>query len=88
MLFKKGNDPFAEVIQPPNPICHAVAVITSNHATAEKLLQRMEQLDIAAVLDYREFGEHLILAGHLWMRIDADVEATFAVNESNHPLSF
>jgi hypothetical protein len=33
-----------------------------------------------------EFGEYLILAGHLRVRIDADVETTFAVNESHHPL--
>ena len=88
MLFEEGNDPFVEVIQPPNPVCHTIAVIDSNHPTAEEFLQGVEQLDIAAVLDNREFGEHLELRGHLWMRIDADVETTFAVNKSDHPLSF
>jgi hypothetical protein len=88
MLFEEGNDPFVEVIQPPNPVSHTIAVIGSNHPTAEEFLQGVEQLDIAAVLDYREFGEHLELRGHLWMRIDADVETTFAVNKSDNPLSF
>ena len=88
MLFEEGNDPFAEVIQPPNPVCHSIAVIRSNHSAPEEFLQRVEQLNIAAMLDYREFGEHLELRGHLWMGIDSDVETTFAVNKPDHPLSF
>ncbi len=87
MLFEEGNDPFVEVIQPPNSISHPITVVRSNHPTAEELLQRVEQLNIPLVLDDREFGEHLKLASHLWMRIDADVETTFAVNKSDNPLS-
>ena len=88
MLFEEGNDPFDEVIQPPNPVRHAVTVIDSNDPTSEEFLQSVEQLNIAAMLDDREFGEHLKLAGHLWVRIDADVETSFAVNKSNDPLGF
>ena len=87
MLFKEGNDPFYEVIQPPDSISHPVAVICSNHPTAEELLQRVEKLNIPTVLDNCEFREHLKLAGHLGMRIDADVKTTFAVNEPYNPLS-
>ena len=75
------------MIQPPDPISHPIAVIRSNHPTAEEFLQRVEELNIAAVLDDREFGEHLKLAGHLGMRIDADVKATFSVDKSYNPLS-
>jgi hypothetical protein len=88
MLFEEGNDPFAEVIQPPNSVRHAVSVISSNHPTAEELLQRVKQLNIPAMLDDGEFGEYLNLARHFWMGIDADVETTFAVNEPYDPLSF
>ena len=88
MLFEEGNDPFAEVIQPSNPVCHSIAVTGSNHSAPEEFLQGVEQLDIAAMLDNREFGEHLELRGHLWVRIDADVETTFAVNKPDNPLSF
>ena len=88
MLFEEGNDPFAEVIQPSNPVCHSVAVIGSNHSAPEEFLQGVEQLNIATTLDYREFGEHLELRGHLWMRIDADVETTLAVHKPDNPLSF
>ena len=88
MLFEEGNDPFAEVIQPSNPVGHSIAVIASNHSAPEEFLQGVEQLNIAAMLDYCEFGEHLELRGHLWMRIDADAETTFAVHKPDHPLSF
>ena len=86
MLIEEGNNPVAEVIQSPNSIRHPVTVIGSNDSTAEEFLQRVEELNIAAMLDDGEFGEHLKLAGHLGMRIDADVETTFAVNESHDPL--
>src|SRR5580704_3064013 len=76
MLFKEGNNPFAEVIQPPNSISHPVTVVRSNNSAAEKFLQCVEQLDIPLVLDDREFGEHLKLASHFWMWIDAGVKAT------------
>jgi hypothetical protein len=88
MLFEEGNNPFVEVIQPPNSISHPFTMIRSNYSTAEEFLQRMKQLNIAAMLDDREFREHLKLAGHFWMRIDADVKATFAVDKSNYPVSF
>jgi hypothetical protein len=88
MLFEEGNNPFTQVIQPPDSIGHPITVILSNYPTAEEFLERVEQLNIATMLDNREFGEHLKLAGHLWMRMDANVETSFAVNESDHPWSF
>ena len=88
MLFEEGNNPFAEVIQPPNPVCHSITVTGSNHSAPEEFLQRVEQLDVAAILDNREFGEYLKFRGRLWVWIDDDVEITFAVNETDNPLSF
>ena len=88
MLFEEGNDPFAEVIQSPNPVRHTITVIGSNYAAPEEFLQGVEQLNIAAMLNDREFGKHLKLAGHLWVRIDADVKTTFSVNKPDNPLSF
>ena len=88
MLLKERNNPFAKVIQPPNPIRHAIFVILSDHAASKEFLQSVQQLNITPMLDNREFGEHLKLARHLWVRIDADVETTFAVNKPDHPLSF
>ncbi len=87
MLFKEGNDPFVEVIQPPDSISHLVTMVRSHHSTAEEFLQPMKQLNVPLVLDNCEFGEHLKLASHFWMGIDADVETTFAVNKTHNPLS-
>ena len=87
MLFEEGNDPLSEVIQSPDSISHPVTVIRSNDSTAKEFLQRVKQLNVPLVLDNREFGEHLKLASHFWMRVDADVEATFAVNKPHNPLS-
>ena len=42
MLFKEGNDPFVEVIQPPNPICHPVTVVRPNYPAAKEFLQRVK----------------------------------------------
>ena len=88
MLLKEGNNPFGKVIQPPDSIRHPISVILSDHSAAEKLLQCVQQLDIPAMLDNREFGEYLKLAGHFWVRIDADAETTLAVNKPYNPLSF
>jgi hypothetical protein len=87
MLFEEGNDPLAKVIQPPNSVGHAIVVICPNHSTSEEFLQMVKQLNITTVLDDGEFGEHLKLAGHLGVWIDADVKTTFAINESHNPLS-
>src|SRR5215472_1149995 len=86
MLFKERNDPFAEVIEPPDPIRHSIAVILSHYSAAEEFLQGVEELNIASMLNDGEFGEHLELAGHFWVRVDADVKTTFAVNKPYHPL--
>jgi hypothetical protein len=87
MLFKEGNNPFGEVIQPPDSIRHSIFVILSHHSTTEESLQGVKKLNITPMLNDCEFGEHLKLARHLWMRIDVDVETTFAVNKSHNPLS-
>ena len=88
MLFKKGNDPFAEVIQPPDSIGHSISVVSPYYSAAEDFLQRVQQLNITSMLNNREFGEYLKLARHLWVRIDADAETSFSIDKSDHPLSF
>src|SRR5215472_4731695 len=77
MLFEERNNPFVEVIQPPDSIRHSISVILSHYSTAEESLQRVKQLNITSMLNDGEFGEHLILARHFWMGVDADAETTF-----------
>ena len=64
VLFEERNNPFDEVIQPPNPVRHAISMIGSNDSATEKFLQGVEQLNITSMLNDGEFGEHLKLAGH------------------------
>src|SRR2546430_5324993 len=59
MLFEERNNPFVEVIQPPDTIGHAISVILSHYTATEEFLQRVKQLNITSVLNDREFGEHL-----------------------------
>ena len=86
MLLKEGNNPFGEVIQPPDPVGHAITVISSYHTAAEEFLQSVEDLNVTLMLHDREFGEYLKLTRHFWVGIDADVETTFAVNKTDDPL--
>jgi hypothetical protein len=88
MLLEEGNDRLLQMIQAPHSICHALPVIGSNHAAPKESFERMEQLDIALVLHNCELKKHLESGSHLRVLVDADEEATFAVNESNHPLRF
>jgi hypothetical protein len=61
-------------------------MILSHYSAAKEFLQRVKQLNITSMLNDSEFGEHLILARHFWVRVDADVETTFSINETHYPL--
>src|SRR5262249_46637837 len=86
MLLEEGNNPFAKVIQPPDSIRHSLSVILSDHTATEEFLQSVKQLNITFMLNDGEFGENLKLTRHFWVRIDADVETSFAVDETHDPL--
>ena len=88
MLLEERNDICIQVIQTPYPIRHSLAVIRSNHAAPKKLFERMQQLDVALVLNNCELRKHLESGSHLRVWIDADEKTTFAVNKSNYPLRF
>ncbi len=88
MLVKEGNDSFVQVVQTSHPIRHSLCVVCSNHAAPKKLLERVQQLNVSLVLYNGEFRKHLETRSHLRMPVDADEEATFAVNKTNHPLRF
>ena len=88
MLLKEGNDSFAQVIQTSHPVSHSLRVVCSNHAAPKKLLEGVQQLNVSLVLYNREFRKHLEARSHLRMPVDADEEATFALNKTNHPLRF
>ncbi len=88
MLLKKGHDALVQMIQPSNTERHSLLAVRANHAAPEEFLQCEKELIVASVLDNGEFRKHLKPSGHLRMGIYADVETTFAVNKSDHPLGF
>ena len=88
MLFKEGNDLVVQVIEASNAVRHPFRVIPANHAAPKEFLKCMKQLDIALMLNNREFREHLESGSHFWVRIDCDEKTAFAVRESYNPVSF
>jgi len=88
MFLKERDNPFVQVFQTSHPIGHSILAVSSHHTAPEKALECVEELNVPPMLDYGEFRKHLYLAGHLWVWIDADEEASFAVHESDHPVGF
>ena len=88
MLLEEGNDSLIQVVQASHPVRHALCMIRANHAAPKELFERMEQLDIALVLNNCELRKHLESGSHFRMTVDADKETPFAVNESDDPLRF
>ena len=85
VLFKERDDVLNEVVAGPDAVCHPVAVIHSNHSTAEESLQRVEQLHIGLVLYDGEFREYLYSGLHFAITVDRDVEAAFTIHKSYDP---
>src|SRR5208282_1151556 len=82
MLHEKRNDAFEQMLLPANAIRHAVRMIHANYTAPEMRLQRMEDLNVALVLDHSELRQHLEAGGHLDVRIDANMKASFSIDKS------
>src|SRR5207248_6175075 len=78
MLLEERNDLLAQVIQAPNAVRHPVAVVRTDHAAPEEVLECVQELHVALMLDHREFREHLESGRHLRMPVHADEETAFA----------
>ena len=87
MLLKERNDFFVQMLQPSHPKSHPILVVCTNHAALKKCFECVEELDVSFVLNYGKFWKHLELAGHIRVGINADEETTFAIHESDHPMS-
>jgi hypothetical protein len=88
MLHEERNDAFEQVFLSANAIRHAVCMIDANHSASEMRFQRMEDLDVAFMLDHSEFGKYLETVCHLDVRIDANMKASFSIDKTNDPLRF
>ncbi len=88
MLFEERHNFFPEMRDIAHPVRQSFGMIAADHATAEELFERVQDLHITFVLDDREFREHLKACFHLGMRIDAHVETAFPIHKSDDPLRF
>ena len=86
--MKRRNDAFEQMLFAANAIRHAVLTIYANNAASEMRLQRMEDLNVAFMLDHGEFRKYLEACGHLDVRIDAYMKASFSIDKSDDPLCF
>ncbi len=86
MLLEERNDPLSEVLHAAHPIAHAVTVVASYYPTPKECFECIEELHVAFMLHHGKFRQYLKTGGHLLMRLDADEEATFSIDEAADPL--
>src|SRR5687767_10976603 len=88
MGFEEWDDDLLMVFQLSHTITHSIAVIGPNHAAGEKLLDSMEDLHVAFVLNEHELRKNLHAEGHLRLKADSDMKTAFTVGKADHPLCF
>ena len=86
MFFEERNNDLPEMLESANPKGHPGIVIHSDHSASEKGLQSEEEWNVPSMLHDGKFRKHLEFRGHVRVRIDADEETSFAVNEPNDPV--
>src|SRR6185437_5226320 len=86
MLLEERNDVLRQVLMSTYAKRHPVAVIPANHTASEVAFQRIQDLNVALMLDDGEFRKNLKARGHFLVRIYAHVKATFSIHEPNYPL--
>ena len=85
MLGEEERD-LAQMLQTSNSELPSLIVISTHAPEAEKPLQSVEYIDIAFVLNDAKFRYDLVADLDRWVSLDAYEEATFSVDESNHPI--
>jgi len=64
----------------------AISTVAANHTAAEEPLERIEDLQVARVLDDAKLRQDLVTQAHLGMWRDADVEATLSIDKPHNPV--
>ena len=86
VLDEEWDDALEQMLLPPDPVSHPVAVVRTDHAATEKRLESMEDLHISLVLHDGEFRQYLKACGHFRVGIDPHVKTTFTIHEACYPL--
>jgi len=74
------------MLETPYPELPSFLVIPTDAPEAEKPLQSVEYVEIASVLHDAKLRYDLVADLDRRVSLDADEEATFSVDESNHPI--
>ncbi len=85
MLLEESCD-LAEMLDAAHPVFPSLAVIPTHAPEAEKSLQCVQNVEIAAVLNDAEFRDDLHPDTDRRVSLDSDEEAPFSVDESDHPI--
>ncbi len=64
----------------------SITVILADSSEPEEGLQAMEYIEITLVLNDAKFRNDLESDLNRWVSLDPDEEASFPVDESNHPI--
>ena len=86
MLLEERNDVLRQVLMSSYAIGHPVAVVLSDNTAPEVAFQRMQDLNIALMLNDGEFRKHLKSSCHFRVGVYPNMKAAFAINEADNPL--
>jgi hypothetical protein len=76
---------FGQLLESPDAELLSIAVVDDDLTAPEELAKLLEEDDIPLVLDHAELWKDLPADFHRGLPIHADVEATFTVDETDHP---
>ena len=85
VLDEEWNDALQQVLLTAHPVGPPVAVIRSNHAAPEVVLQCLQQFHIAFVLHDGELRKNLKTTFQVGVSIDTNMKAAFTVHETCDP---
>ena len=75
-----------KLLETPYTVFPSIAVILTDSSESEETLQTVEYVEITLVLNDTEFRYDLESDLGRWVSLDSDEEASFSVDESNHPI--
>jgi hypothetical protein len=85
MLHEKRYDDVGQVTSITNTVRHPIPMVDTNHTAPKKSFERVQDLDIALMLNDREFRKHLKSHRHLRVSGNSYVEAPYTVDKSGDP---
>jgi len=85
MLLEKVRD-HPKLIEPSNSELPSISVILADATKPEEFLQSVEHVQITFVLNDAELRNDLESYLDRWVSLDSDEEASFSIDESNHPI--